>query len=265
VRLGIFQGNKNLVVFDADLSSLTGGYQMFYNCSNLTTFNSNMKSIESLNGTFSGCTSLTTFSADLSSLIQASYGFQNLKSLTSFTAKLDSLGIGAFMFAGCTSLTDFDANLPSLTSGMGMFYGCKLNIASLKKIAETINTVSSGNITIGIANSEPSPEEHEYLTQIHNKGWSVFVNPSNSTATDSPYVPASATLDETGEITVTPKPFWAKPEPATEETAQYIDENGNFYNILGGQFIYVSDPEEYGMFTCEEDAAAQMRLTKIVK
>jgi hypothetical protein len=72
VRLGLFQGNNNLVVFDADLSSLTGGYQMFYNCSNLTTFNSNMKSIESLLGTFSGCTSLTTFSADLSSLIQAS-------------------------------------------------------------------------------------------------------------------------------------------------------------------------------------------------
>jgi hypothetical protein len=264
-RVGIFEGNKNLVVFDADLSSVTSVGYMFEGCPNLTIFNSNMKSVKGIPWTFNDCTSLTTFSADLSSLQQAANGFDGCKSLTSFTAKLDSLQAGTFMFAGCTSLTDFDANLPSLTGGMGMFYGCKLNTASLKKIAETINTVSSGPLTIGIANSEPSPEEHEYLTQIYNKGWSIFVNQPSSTPPGTPYVPVTATLDETGETTDTPKPFWAKPVPATEETAKYIDENGNFYNILGGQFIYVSDPDTYGMFTCEEDAAAQMRLTKIEK
>ena len=38
--------------------------------------------------------------------------------------------------------------------------------------------------------------------------------------------------------------------------------NGNFFNILGGQFIYGDDLSTYGMFTCEEDAATNMRLTK---
>jgi hypothetical protein len=44
-----------------------------------------------------------------------------------------------------------------------------------------------------------------------------------------------------------------------------MDENGNYFNILGGQFIYVNDPETYGMFTSEEDAAMQMKLIKIEK
>ena len=76
---------------------------------------------------------------------------------------------------------------------------------------------------------------------------------------------AITTLDENGEETTTPIPFWAKPVPATEETASYVDANGNYYNILGGQYIYVRDPETYGMFTSLEDAQAQMRLTKFTK
>jgi hypothetical protein len=34
---------------------------------------------------------------------------------------------------------------------------------------------------------------------------------------------------------------------------------------LGGQFIYGDDLSTYGMFTCEDDAAANMGLTKIEK
>jgi hypothetical protein len=51
----------------------------------------------------------------------------------------------------------------------------------------------------------------------------------------------------------------------TEEEAEYVGQDGKFYRILGGQFIFVSDPDTYGMFTCLEDAAANMRLTKIEK
>ena len=61
----------------------------------------------------------------------------------------------------------------------------------------------------------------------------------------------------------TPIPFYAKPVEATEETAQYTDREGNYYNILGAQFIYGDDISTYGMFTCLDDAAANMRLTKI--
>ena len=48
-----------------------------------------------------------------------------------------------------------------------------------------------------------------------------------------------------------------------EQHAQYVDAEGNFYNILGAQFIYGDNLETYGMFTSLEDAAANMRLKKI--
>ena len=73
------------------------------------------------------------------------------------------------------------------------------------------------------------------------------------------------TLDENGEEVSTPIPFYAKPVPATEKTASYVDANGNFFNISGAQFIYGDDLSTYGMFTCEEDAAFNMGLTKIEK
>ena len=147
-----------------------------------------------------------------------------------------------------------------------MFFPCKLDTASVKNIAETINTVTDKpSIDIGIGNSTPNTEEIAAFNQIHNKGWRVYVNGSDDVYVPLPPASPYISLDETGEITVTPKPFWAKPEPATEETAKYIDENGNFYNILGAQFIYVDDPDTYGMFTSLEDAAANMRLTPYVK
>lgn len=236
---GLFYDCDTLTSFNADLSSLSNGYEMFASCSNLCNFNSSLNSLTDGRGMFTECSNLTAFTSDLSSLTWGSY-----------------------MFYNCTNLTTFTSDLSSLTGADSMFVGCSLDTASIKNIAETINTVtdnSYSSIYIGIGNSTPSAEEHTYLTQIYNKGWRVYVNGWNS------YVPAAASLDETGETQTAPIPFWAKPEPATEETARYIDENGNFYNILGGQFIYVSDPDTYGMFTSLEDAAAQMRLTKIEK
>ena len=187
--------------------------------------------------------------------------FTYCTNLTTFTTDLSSLTRGENMFGSCYNLTTFNSNLSSLTAGSYMFHNCKLDTNSVKNIAETINTVTNNpSIHIGIGSTTPSEEEHTYLTQIHNKGWKVYVNGSSSS---NIYTPATATLDETGETTSTPIPFWAKPEPSDEETAKYIDENGNFFNILGAQFIYVDDPETYGLFTSEEDAAANMRLTKI--
>ena len=85
----------------------------------------------------------------------------------------------------------------------------------------------------------------------------------------SAYTPTSltaiTTLDENGEERTTPIPFYAKPVEATEESAEYIDAEGNFFNIVGAQFIYGDDLSTYGMFTCEADAAAQMRLTPYSK
>jgi hypothetical protein len=175
---------------------------------------------------------------------------------------MQSLTNGGSMFYFCSNLTSFKSNLSSLQNGENMFYGCKLDTQSIKNIAETINTVTDSNpIHIGIGNTTPTEEENTYLTQIHNKGWQVYVNGDHNSNIFNP----TSLIPIDGEQNLNPIPFWAKPIPSTQEEANYIDENGNYYNILGGQFIYVNDPETYGMFINEEDAAAQMRLTKIEK
>lgn len=142
-----------------------------------------------------------------------------------------------------------------------MFSGCYLDTASVQNIADTINTYS-GTINIGIGNESPNEQEETAFNTIASKGWTVYVNGSAY----SPTSPAAiTTLDENGEETVTPIPFWAKPINSDEEHAQYTDSEGNYYNIVGAQFIYGDDLSTYGMFLNEEDAAANMRLTKIEK
>lgn len=63
----------------------------------------------------------------------------------------------------------------------------------------------------------------------------------------------------------TPIPYYVKPVEVPTFKAKYVGEDGKYYNIVGAQFIYGDDLSTYGMFTCEEDAALNMRLTKIDK
>ena len=124
----------------------------------------------------------------------------------------------------------------------------------------------SGPITtkldIGIGNSTPNEQEKAAFNTIASKGWTVYVNGSEYTPSS---VSSIMTLDELGNEAKTLIPFYAKPVPATEETASYVDANGDFFNIVGAQFIYGDDLSTYGMFISLEDAAANMRLTKIEK
>ena len=258
----MFQRCSNLTRWNIELPSLMNASGMFYNCDNLTEVNIDLSSLTNGNQMFTNCTNLTTFTSDLSSLTNGGGMFNNCYNLIKFVGDLSSLENIGGMFTNCTNLTSFKSDLKSLTNGNRMFYGCKLDTQSLKNIADTINTVTDSNpIHIGIGNTTPTEEENIYLTQIHNKGWQVYVNGTNLyNSTDG-----VALIPIDGEQTLNPIPFWAKPVPSTEEDANYIDENGNFFNILGGQFIYVNDPETYGMFTSEEDAAANMRLTRIEK
>lgn len=251
----------NLTSFSSDLPNLTDGYFMFGACTNLISFSSDLSSLVDGDGIFYECSSLTSFNSNLSSLTYGDKMFYWCTNLTSFSSDLSCLTIGYGMFQSCSKLTSFSADLSSLTDGRYMFYGCKLDTASVQNIADTINTYN-GTIHIDIDNSEPNPQEETAFNTIASKGWTVYVNGNEYTPT-SPA--AITTLDENGEETVTPIPFWAKPVPATEETASYVDANGNFFNIAGGQFIYGDDMSTYGMFTCEEDAATNMGLTKIKK
>ena len=154
-----------------------------------------------------------------------------------------------------------------------MFNGCKLDTESVQNIADTINTINintSTYIHIGIGNSTPNEQEEAAFNGIVSKGWIVYVICSNGDCYPFGWDNCCATccaslttLDETGEEIVTPIPFWAKPVQSDEQHAHYVDAEGNFFNILGGNYIYGDDLSTYGMFTSEEDAAANMRLKKI--
>ena len=259
---GMFYFCEKLTTFTSELSSLTNGSDMFYECSELINFNcNNLSSLTNGLNMFRNCRSLTTFTSNLSSLTNGSNMFQNC-SLTTFTSNLSSLTDGSNMFQNC-SLTTFTSNLSSLTDGISMFMSCKLDTDSVKNIAETIKTVTNKPIiTIGIGNTTPNANETAALNTIANKGWTVYVNGSKYTPTSTASI---MTLDELGNEVETPIPFYAKPVPSDEDHGDYIDSEGNYYNILGAQFIYGDDLSTYGMFTCEEDAAANMRLTKIEK
>ena len=263
----MFQGCSNLTTFTSNLSNLTDGKYMFAQCKNITTFTSDLPSLTDGECMFNNCPNLTSFSADssgspvnLSSLTDGNNMFYVCRNLTSFSSNLRSLTNGNQMFNGCSALTSFSSNLSSLTNAWSMFSNCKLDTASVQNIADTINT-HSGTIHVGIGNTTPNEQEEAAFNKIASKGWTVYVN---GEGTSNQWTPTSLTpLD--GEETVTPIPYWAKPVPSDEKHAQYVDENGNFYNILGAQFIYGDNLETYGMFINEEDAATQMRLTKIEK
>jgi hypothetical protein len=116
------------------------------------------------------------------------------------------------------------------------------NFNDISEITEPLT--GNKNLHIGIGNEEPTDEEKEFLTEIHNKGWNVFVN---GDTTSDKFSPALLTPID-GEETVTPKPYWAKPIEVEEEQAEYVGEDGKFYIVVGGQFIFVDDPETYGLF-----------------
>ena len=270
---GMFNECSQLTSFSSDLSNLTIGISMFYNCSNLTSFSSDLSSLTDGYIMFSYCDNLTSFSSDLSKLWNGDNMFHNCSNLTTFSSDISSLTNGLYMFYSCNNLTSFSSDLSSLTNGAYMFDHCSLNTASVQNIADTIKDVNdlenesecSGvwkYINIGIGNDAPNDQEKAAFNKIVSKGWIVYSNGN----TYSPTSPAAiTTLDENGEETITPIPFYAKPQQTDEKHAKYVDSEGNFFIILGAQYIYGDDLSTYGMFTCEADAAANMRLTKIEK
>ena len=215
---------------------------------------------------FKYCSNLSSFNCNnLDYLTDGLEMFLGCANLTSFSYALPNLSNGGGMFCNCDNLTSFNGDLSSLTNGSSMFYGCKLDTPSVQNIAATINPELDSYqwhaITIGIGNSTPNEQEEAAFNTIAAKGWTVYVNGS---ANSDIWNPTSLTPID-GEEQQTPIPYWAKPINSDEQNAKYVDSEGNFYNILGAQFIYGDNLETYGMFTSLEDAAAQMRLTKIEK
>ena len=176
------------------------GYGMFEGCYNLTTFTSDLPSLMDGHSMFNRCDALTTFTSDLPSLTNGYYMFYGCDSLKSFSADLSSLTDGTYMFNGCP-LASFSSDLASLKSGYYMFYLCKLNEASLRNIADTINDISDldkdnkehwtyevlgktrtintiyrGRIEIGYNESVAQNVINECGNKLIAKGWTVYFN-----------------------------------------------------------------------------------------
>ena len=280
----MFYDCDNLTSFTSDLSSLTNGEHMFNDCyklksftselpnlingacmfysTDLASFSSDLSNLTNGDSMFECCDKLTSFSSDLPKMTNGSEMFIGTK-LTSFSSDLPKMTNGEWMFHLCYELTSFSSNLSSLTNGEWMFLSCKLDTASVQNIADTINTPQTkGTIHIGIGNYVPNEQEAEAFNKIVSKNWTVYV--IVGTGGQSQWNPTSL-IPIDGEETTNPIPFWAKPVPSDEKHARYVDAQGNFFNILGGNYIYGDTLDTYGMFTCEEDAAAQMLLTPYVK
>ena len=143
---GMFYYCTNLKRFNSDLSSLTNGINMFWDCYELSYFISdysgspvNLSSLTDGDYMFYNCTALTTFTSDLSSLTSAKSMFYNCNALTTFTSDLSSLTYGNSMFGGC-DFTRFNYNLPSLTNGSSMFYNC----SNLTTFTSDLSSLTSG-------------------------------------------------------------------------------------------------------------------------
>ena len=108
-----------------------------------------------------------------------------------------------------------------------------------------------------------------------NKGWTVYIDGYKATAScgccsggivlepNAYPVMASAIdiTDDNGE-TITPTMYYYKPVPVSESIAKYVDQEGNYFIIMGGELVFGDDLENYGQFTSVEEAAANMGLTK---
>ena len=137
---------------------------------------------------WTGLNSFSTPSGTLPNGLTNAYGmFRSCSGLTAWTVALPNTitQVGgqwddSGMFSDCTSLESFTVSMPTgLTSNARyMFYGCKLNLASVKKISETIAWASGAQtFTLGIAKSlEGNTEVQGYLQDIRNKGWTVEVS-----------------------------------------------------------------------------------------
>jgi hypothetical protein len=148
----IFSGCTSLATFEGDLKGLVTGTQMFES-TKIASWKGELKSLVTGTSMFAGCTSLQTFVSDM-----------------------NALETGTNMFNGCTGLTSFTGDLSALVDGTGMFTGCKLDIESVEIIADSIPTVTSGTIDLGVAAALIGTEELASLVaDIQAKGWTCTV------------------------------------------------------------------------------------------
>ena len=105
---------------------------------------------------------------DDANLVDGTSMFAGNTNLTTYVGDLGKLTTGTSMFSGCSALTTFCGNLGSLTDGTDMFAGCALDENSLIYIVDSLPVVTSGTITVGVAEGV---DKDSYVAEAATKGW----------------------------------------------------------------------------------------------
>ena len=264
---------------------------MFESCNSLTSFNSDLSSIENGSSMFYECRNLKQFTSDLSSLSMGAYMFVDCPKLQ-FVSDLSSLKSGLQMFNLCKldidSLTHIAETINNLVEN-GMAYRddetspWKYNIANEKWCYKTVSFDESlDNPIVQIdTNSvdqsyrgkldiwydpkyvEGSKEHEEVLSlaqQISDKGWTVTLNCVSDDETQNLN---NTLLEQEAQQRVTPIVHWFKPVNSDELHGTHINENGQFFMIQGGRYVFGDDMSAYGQFTSLAQAEQAMGLTKV--
>ena len=196
-----------------------------------------------------GCTTLTTFKTPLTKLKQGCYMFKKCEALETFVSDMPVLWNGNEMFNGCTSLNNFIADLSSLTDAELMFKGCKLSDDSLMYIADTINTVESGSITIDVEDVT-SEVAKKYLEDIASKGWTIATN-------HTAYSPAASSMID-GHL-----PLFVIVRPAESgRAATHKDSEGNLFAMESAVSVIGQEQNKWQIFASEADAEISWGLTR---
>jgi hypothetical protein len=183
----MFASSNKLESFRSALPSLTNGIKMFVRCSALTKFETKLPNLVLAESMFGYNTSLTEINTCLPNLTHAQGMFMYCSNLSKVRFSKNSfqcLYNGCDMFNECSKLTSFHYELPYLETADDMFLGCKLDLESVKIIANSLSDFGTKDsngyaadgrkhvITFGVADGVAA-QATEYKTIMENKGWVV--------------------------------------------------------------------------------------------
>lgn len=296
----MFYGCEKLQKCTLEMPKVTNTQNMFECCSSLQDVKLDMPSVVSAQSMFSQCGNLEQYVGDLSSLKDGTGMFGTCTNLKRFRGRLDNLICAIAMFTDAKLDVDsfmYIADSINDLAGKGLVYlderngrwfpvnddtedqnyigritydtytWLKYGEYEYKKETKIISTTRIGTLTI-YYDAEQYPdgsEGHaqilEYCQEICDKGWAIALN----STTNSGFVPSTNQTSIDGEETVTPVSYWFKPIESDEEHGTYVNANGEYFDIMGGRYIFGDDISTYGQFTSLEEAEQAMGLTKVVR
>ena len=226
-------------------------------------------------GMFSNCSNLTTFTSDLSSLIKGSDMFSRSK----LTPQSVMYIVDSIKDIVAEKKLYQDGTAPYVTLADGKYSSTKGFMSDGNYVytynrpqpyTTTISASSVGNLTIGINVTNDSATIQQQLQAFAEEAardnWADlkqdFVNKGWTVAWRYGGTGISITYDMRGDRAI-PCPIYAQLEEVEDkDLAEYANEEGTkFYNINWGHDV--TNYDDFQQFDSLEDAAAQMRLTKI--